>query len=151
MPFYLKLILKVNKFPPSYYTSVFFDVAKERKPSLTISQTLPIGKTSGLISLLIKEPNLTFPFVNSFILTAKSPSNPQDELKLIAVEEYLAQDLHGDTASLELFFGMNCAPVYGGVIPMFHSLQVISSSHLVHSRVTAASNLQTFPLSLLNY
>jgi len=147
MPFYLKLILKVNKFPPSYYTSVFFDVAKERKPSLTISQTLPIGKTSGLISLLIKEPNLTFPFVNSFILTAKSPSNPQDELKLIADDDDLARDLHDDTASWKLFWNGLRAGLWRG----YPDVSQPTTDKLVRSRVTAASNLQNCPLSLLNY
>lgn len=59
-------------------------------------------KTPGLISLLAGKPNpSTFPF-NSLTFTAKSPSNPQEELKLTVEGDDLAQGLqYGDTAGLK--------------------------------------------------
>jgi tryptophan aminotransferase len=59
-------------------------------------------KTPGLISLLSGKPNpSTFP-LNSITFTAKSPSNPQEELKLTLDGDDLAQGLqYGDTAGLK--------------------------------------------------
>jgi tryptophan aminotransferase len=62
----------------------------------------PLEKTPGLISLLAGKPNpSTFPF-NSLTFTAKSPSNPQEEVKLTLDGDDLAQGLqYGDTAGLK--------------------------------------------------
>jgi len=53
--------------------------------------------SSGFIALLTTSPNI------SLTLTTKSPSNPQDELKEIVDRDDLAQDIHGNTASLRVF------------------------------------------------
>ena len=67
-----------------------------------VRSLFPLEKTPGLISLLAGKPNpSTFPF-NSITFTAKSPSNPQEEVKLTLDGDDLAQSLqYGDTAGLK--------------------------------------------------
>jgi tryptophan aminotransferase len=61
-----------------------------------------LEKSPGLISLLAGKPNpSTFPF-NSLTFTAKSPVNPQEDVKLTMDGDDLAQCLqYGDTAGLK--------------------------------------------------
>lgn len=70
--------------------------------SQSVRSLYPLEKTPGLISLLAGKPNpSTFPF-NSITFTAKSPMNPQEELRLTVDGSDLAQGLqYGDTAGLK--------------------------------------------------
>ena len=68
----------------------------------SVRSLYPLEKSPGLISLLAGKPNpSTFPF-KSLMFTAKSPSNPQEEVKLTLDGDDLAQSLqYGDTAGLK--------------------------------------------------
>ena len=68
----------------------------------SVRSLYPLEKSPGLISLLAGKPNpSTFPF-NSITVTAKSPLNPQEEVKLTLDGDDLAQGLqYGDTAGLK--------------------------------------------------
>ncbi|EAU83192.1 hypothetical protein CC1G_07874 [Coprinopsis cinerea okayama7 len=91
----------MNRLPESYYTDFLSDNAKQRKPS-PIRGLFPLEKTPGLISLLAGKPNAeTFPF-SSLSFTARSPTNPTEEVALKVEDEDLKQGLqYGDTAGMK--------------------------------------------------
>ncbi|KDQ52638.1 hypothetical protein JAAARDRAFT_39888 [Jaapia argillacea MUCL 33604] len=82
----------VKYLPSEYYQSFLSLVAKERKPS-PIRSLFPLEATPGLISLLAGKPNATTFPLTSLQFTARSPTDPSQDISIKVTDEQLAEAL----------------------------------------------------------